>query len=48
MPTEADRIETMKIKNILRHDYNQYETPAESQKKRHILAQLQSIIVEWI
>lgn len=48
VPSEGDRIETQKIKNILRIDYNQYETQAESQKKRHILAQLQSIIVEWI
>ena len=48
VPTEADYIETEKIKTILRKDYNQYETPAESQKKRQILAQLQSIITEWI
>lgn len=40
--------ETMKIKNILRHDYNQYESSIEEKKKKNILGKLQSIVEEWI
>ena len=39
--TELDRLETEKIKRILRVDYTQYETTAESMKKRKILGKLQ-------
>jgi len=46
--TELDRQETEKIKRILRVDYKQYETSAESMKKRKILGKLQQIVEEWV
>lgn len=46
--TELDKQETEKIKRILRVDYKQYETSAESMKKRKILGKLQQIVEEWV
>ncbi len=38
--TEIDRLETEKIKRILREDYNQYESTTEERKKKRIIGQL--------
>ena len=48
VPTQHDREESDKIYTLLKDDYNQYETPAAESKKRAIIAQLQTIIVDWI
>ena len=46
--TEIDRVETEKIKRILREDYNQYESVVQENKKKYIIGKLQQIIEEWI
>ena len=45
---DIDRVESEKIKHILREDYDQYEPEAEQNKKKRILGKLQKIVIDWI
>jgi poly(A) polymerase len=43
-----DWAESAKIEQILREDFHQFESVADRNKKKQILAKLQKIIEEWI
>lgn len=40
--------ESRKIEQVLRDDYHQFESVADQNKKKQILAKLQKIIEDWI
>jgi poly(A) polymerase len=46
--TREDKEETKEIVRILREDFNQYESDAESRNRETVLAKLSQIIKEWI
>jgi poly(A) polymerase len=46
--TQQDEEETKIIKNVLRHDYNQYESEADTLNRERILAKLNELVREWI
>jgi poly(A) polymerase Pap1 len=46
--TAEDWAESTKIEQVLRDDFHQFESVADRNKKRQILAKLQKIIEEWI
>jgi poly(A) polymerase Pap1 len=46
--TNEDREETKEIIRILRDEYDQYESEADSRNREKILGKLNEIVTEWI
>ena len=46
--TEDDKKVTLEIVKLLREDYNQYESEADTRKREEILGKLKDIIKTWI